>query len=194
MEQLFDYDNVSDYLSGYDEINAEKNDTDDHNDAIQVTVDSFAKQNAGVHQPKKVEDIDLHRDSSSRSNNLQPKVLFTDDDPAMIAAVHVSYPQTWHMLCIYHLLENVKKKARAKLRARYYDMLTKYELCYSYLEKLYNSRTSWAKYSVAKVFTAGMESTQRVESIIGVIKKHVDHGTLLKELVNVIEQELEKEA
>ncbi|CAG8760494.1 17590_t:CDS:2, partial [Racocetra fulgida] len=33
-----------------------------------------------------------------------------------------------------------------------------------------------------------------VESIIGVIKKHVDHRTLLKELVTVIEQELEKEA
>ncbi|CAG8548914.1 13676_t:CDS:10 [Cetraspora pellucida] len=399
MEQLFDYDNVSDYLPGYDEINAEENDTDDHNininevvlkvgnsfnnwDAVQVMVDSFAKQNgfvtnkchkdldpvdksiihrctyncwkAGVHQPKKVEDIDLHHDRSSSksnckwevsfylrkhtksiwltkfenkhnhncdlatielasknlclsqkildkiehytthgrlgagqqynlivkeflqysikkknlynaihkfrgirihnksdastmlsyllsqlnkdsdylviprlegpsneltgSNNLQPKVLFTDGDPAMIAVVHVSYPQTRHMLYIYHLLENVKKKLRAKLwgeaikhfvedfcnmrnsysqeqfEARYYDILTKYESCYSYLEKLYNSHTSWAKYSVVKVFTAGMKSTQHVESIIGIIKKHIDHGTLLKELVNVIEQELEKEA
>ncbi|CAG8833405.1 3743_t:CDS:2, partial [Cetraspora pellucida] len=40
----------------------------------------------------------------------------------------------------------------------------------------------------------GAESTQRVESINGVLKKHVDRGTLLKELVKVIDQELEKEA
>ncbi|RIB21896.1 hypothetical protein C2G38_2140449 [Gigaspora rosea] len=136
----------------------------------------------------------------------------------MIAAVHDSYPQTRHMLCIYRLLENVKKKARSKLRGnmvkcfvsdfynmqnscsqeqfevRYHNMLIKYDSCRSYLERLYNRHASWARYSVAKVFTAGIESTQHVESIIGVIKKHVDRGTLLKELVTVIEQELEKEA
>jgi hypothetical protein len=44
------------------------------------------------------------------------------------------------------------------------------------------------------VFTAGIESTQRVESINGVLKKHLDRGTLLKELVKVIEQELDKES
>ena len=43
------------------------------------------------------------------------------------------------------------------------------------------------------MFTAGIESTQRVESINGVIKKLVDRGTLLKELVKAIENELEKE-
>ena len=49
------------------------------------------------------------------TNNLPPKVLFTDSDPAIIAAVQVVYPQTRHLLCIYHLLENVKKKAKSKL-------------------------------------------------------------------------------
>ncbi|CAG8462238.1 8411_t:CDS:1 [Scutellospora calospora] len=73
-------------------------------------------------------------------------------------------------------------------------MLIKYELCYLYLEKLYNNHTSWARYLVAKVFIVGIESTQHVESIIGVIKKHIDRGTLLRELVNAIDQELEKKA
>ncbi|PKK56067.1 hypothetical protein RhiirC2_800829, partial [Rhizophagus irregularis] len=36
-------------------------------------------------------------------------------------------------------------------------------------------------------------STQRVESINGVLKKHLDRGTLLKDLVKVVESELEKE-
>lgn len=74
-------------------------------------------------------------------------------------------------------------------------MLTKYEPCRSYLEKkLYPSRNSWARYSIAKVFTAGIESTQRVESLNGVLKKHVNRGTLLTELVKEIENELDKES
>ncbi|CAG8533113.1 2188_t:CDS:2 [Cetraspora pellucida] len=78
---------------------------------------------------------------------------------------------------------------------KYNHMLEKYEPCRSYLEtKLYPCRESWAKYAILKLFTAGAESTQRVESINGVLKKHVDRGTLLKELVKVIDQELEKEA
>jgi hypothetical protein len=44
------------------------------------------------------------------------------------------------------------------------------------------------------VFTAGVESTQWVESINGILKKHLDRSTLLKELGKVIEQELENES
>ena len=78
---------------------------------------------------------------------------------------------------------------------KYQEMLTKYEACRLYLEKwLYPSRESWARYCITKIFTAGIESTQRVESINGVIKKLVDHGTLLKELVIAIERELDKES
>ncbi|GBC01173.1 hypothetical protein RclHR1_40990001 [Rhizophagus clarus] len=116
-------------------------------------------------------------------------------------------------------MENVKKKAKYKLHgdmvksfiedfyhmrnsytqtqfnSRYNNMLVKYETCHSYFEnKLYPSHNSWAKYSIAKIFTAGVESTQCVESINGVLKKHLDRSTLLKELVKVIENELEKKS
>ncbi|EXX50615.1 hypothetical protein RirG_269120 [Rhizophagus irregularis DAOM 197198w] len=136
------------------------------------------------------------------TSNLSPVVLFTDGDPAMIAAVQNTYPQTRHLLCIYHITENVKKKAKSKLHGeminnfigdfhhmrnsytqcqfelRYKEMLTKYEPCRTYLEKkLYSSRESWARYAIGKVFTAGVESTQRVESINGVLKKHLDWYT-----------------
>ncbi|PKK69271.1 hypothetical protein RhiirC2_712788 [Rhizophagus irregularis] len=78
---------------------------------------------------------------------------------------------------------------------RYHEMLNKYKLCHSYLEnRLYPFQNSWARYSIAKTFTAGVESTQRVESINGVIKKLMDQGTLLKELVIAIERELDKES
>jgi hypothetical protein len=39
-----------------------------------------------------------------------------------------------------------------------------------------------------------VESTQRIESINSVIKKLIDRGTLLKELVMAIERELDKES
>src|SRR5207248_2652596 len=122
-------------------------------------------------------------------------VLYTDGDPAMLAAVQVVYPQTCHLLCIYHIMENIKKKAKALLRndivknfieefyymrnsyseyqfeLRYNIMLTKYEPYRSYLKrKLYPCCESWARYAISKVFTAGAESTQRVESINGVLK------------------------
>ena len=89
-------------------------------------------------------------------------MLYIDDDPAMIAAVQTMYPQTQHLLCIYYISENIKKKAKAKLcgeminnfiqdfyhmrnsytqcqfESRYQEMLLKYEPCRTYLEnKLY---------------------------------------------------------
>ncbi|CAB4443963.1 unnamed protein product [Rhizophagus irregularis] len=78
---------------------------------------------------------------------------------------------------------------------KYQEMLSNYEPCRPYLEKrLYPSRESWARYCISKIFTVGVESTQRVESINGIIKKLVDRGTLLKELVVSIERELDKES
>jgi transposase-like protein len=93
------------------------------------------------------------------TNNLSPVVLFTIGDLAMIAAVQKIYLQTRHLLCIYHITENVKKKAKSKLHgeminnfignfhhicnsytqcqfeSRYKEMFTKYEPCRTYLEK-----------------------------------------------------------
>ncbi|CAB5376007.1 unnamed protein product [Rhizophagus irregularis] len=82
-----------------------------------------------------------------------------------------------------------------QFNTKYQEMLDKYEPCHPYLEKrIYPSRESWARYCISKIFTAGIESIQRVESINGVIKKLVDRGTLLKELVMAIERELDKES
>ncbi|PKY32229.1 hypothetical protein RhiirB3_393890 [Rhizophagus irregularis] len=53
---------------------------------------------------------------------------------------------------------------------------------------------SYAKQNGFVVNKGRVESTQRVESINSVIKKLVDRGTLLKELVTAIECELDKES
>ncbi|CAG8694969.1 696_t:CDS:1, partial [Cetraspora pellucida] len=72
-------------------------------------------------------------------------------------------------------------------------MFKEYEPCYFYLKtKLYLCYESWARYAILKLFTAGAKLTQRVKSINGILKKHLDQYTLLKELMKIIEQELEK--
>src|SRR6266498_3255231 len=49
------------------------------------------------------------------TDNLSPIILFTDSDLEIVAAIQVVYPETRHLLCIYHIVENVKKKAKSKL-------------------------------------------------------------------------------
>ncbi|CAG8684199.1 7504_t:CDS:2, partial [Racocetra fulgida] len=49
-------------------------------------------------------------------------------------------------------------------------------------------------YAILKVFKASIQSTQQVECLNNVLKKHLNQGTLLTELVDVIQKELEKEA
>ncbi|CAG8757911.1 6634_t:CDS:2 [Rhizophagus irregularis] len=102
----------------------------------------------------------LERPSNELTGLFANNTMNSDEDLAMIAAIHIIYLQTRHLLCIYHISKNIKKKARSKLH----------------------------------VFTAGVESTQQVESINDVFKKHLDRNTLLKKLGKVIEQKLENES
>ena len=43
------------------------------------------------------------------TGNISPIILFTNYDLGMIVAVQVINPTTHHLLCIYHIVENVKK-------------------------------------------------------------------------------------
>ena len=55
------------------------------------------------------------------TDNLSPIVLFTDSDSGMIVTIQIMYPEIRHLLCIYHIFKNVKKKAKSKL----YDEMVK---------------------------------------------------------------------
>jgi hypothetical protein len=67
------------------------------------------------------------------SNNFPPKVLFTDSNLAIIAAVQVIYLQTHYLLCIYYLLENIKKKVKSKLQGN---------MASNFIEDFYTIRNS----------------------------------------------------
>ena len=49
------------------------------------------------------------------TDNLSPIILFTDGDSGMIVAIQIMYSETHHLLCIYHIFKNVKKKVKSKL-------------------------------------------------------------------------------
>ena len=55
----------------------------------------------------------------------------------MMAAIQVVYSETYHLLCIYYLFENVKKKAKFKL----YDEMVK-----SFVENFYHIWNSYNEY------------------------------------------------
>ena len=43
------------------------------------------------------------------TGGLIPSLLYTDADPAMIAAVHNSWPTTKHHFCLFHIRKNLEK-------------------------------------------------------------------------------------
>ncbi|CAB5385471.1 unnamed protein product [Rhizophagus irregularis] len=86
----------------------------------------------------------------------------------------------FHDVVIHDSTAKTNSYSQDQFESRYNSMLIKYEAYRSYLEKkLYPIRESWARYSIAKVFTAEIKSTRRVESINGVLKKHLDQGNFI---------------
>ncbi|CAG8720578.1 2240_t:CDS:2 [Gigaspora margarita] len=99
-----------------------------------------------------------------------PHVIFTDADPALIAAIQDEFPTTHALNCMFHIK----------------CLLEKYnnENVISYLQRvLYTNKESWAKAFVLKLFIAGMFSTSRVESYNAKIKRLIfNSNTTLLEL------------
>ena len=44
-----------------------------------------------------------------------PRIMFTDSDPTMALAISVAFPKTVHLLCTYHIEQNVIKAQAEKL-------------------------------------------------------------------------------
>ena len=152
-----------------------------------------------------------------RATGLAPKVLFTDADAGMVAAIHETLPSTKHNYCIWHLRKNLEKNLKGKLhnkfndfvkewnkcrnsfsenefQKRWHELLAKYPQARKYLERaLGTDVTSWALCFTHRSFNAGIQSTQRVESYNALIKKSVRGSTTLFELDIQIQSQLDKE-
>ena len=63
------------------------------------------------------------------ATNLAPNVLFTDADPAMVAAIHESLPTTKHNYCIWHIRKNLEKNLKGKLCGEYSKFVAAWNKC-----------------------------------------------------------------
>ena len=136
------------------------------------------------------------------SSGVAPGVLLVDEDSAMEAASANIIPQTTVLNCIWHLCSlNLAKNLQGALRSDWQTFLPRFWTARnaltpdefdrmwsalardfggrnrtgveSYLQRLYDRRQRWAWAWVGSQFTAGMQSTQRVEKSHDLIKREV---------------------
>src|ERR1044071_3433593 len=58
-----------------------------------------------------------------------PKIIFTDLDPYMIRSIKDVYLNAQHMLCIFHIDLNLKKKLKGKLCGQFEEFHHKFYVC-----------------------------------------------------------------
>jgi hypothetical protein len=58
---------------------------------------------------------------------------------------------------------------------------------------LYPIRNSWARAFTSRIFTAGMQSTQRVESINAIVHKAISSSSTMAEAVEFLDSRMQKE-
>jgi hypothetical protein len=138
---------------------------------------------------------------------INPKVIFTNSDPSLISAIKEIHSDASHLLCIFHIDLNLRKKLKGKLGARFEEFRNKFYVCRNSLCKelfesrwvqlidqypesakymsdtLYISKESWAIPWIRNQYTADVQSTQRIESINKQIHERVDRSTSLCDLV-----------
>ncbi|XP_059649946.1 protein FAR1-RELATED SEQUENCE 5-like [Cornus florida] len=134
-------------------------------------------------------------------SNKKPKTIFIDQDAAMAKALTFVMPETCHQLCTWHIMQNAVKDLSilfktsngikavlTKLMDDYEkeneftntwdNMLSKYNVCENtWLHKLFELITKWAKAYLKREWSAGMRSIQLSESLNASIKDYLksDH-------------------
>ncbi len=148
---------------------------------------------------------------------VEPLVFVTDADPAADAAIGQIYETTYPVHCIFHISENLPKNTKSKLSNQYEDFVRDFyhcrnslceELFYERWSKLtekypsvkdylmralYPSRQAWARAFTSKIFTAGVQTTSRVEGYNNIIKRELSSSNTLCDLANVLDTRLERE-
>ena len=143
-----------------------------------------------------------------------PQICITDQDLALMAVLNKNYPQVTHLLCQWHILQNLKKHfsflQSMNLKNIYDKILTlpfisktdifertyeevhksllskKYTKSVEYLQRVYGLKLKWSTcYSPSK-FPAGIHTTSRIESINSIIKHYVNSNSEISDLFDFI--------
>ena len=118
-----------------------------------------------------------------KRTSIEPGVIITDADPAMIGVIQQELPNTHHVHCIFHIHQNLPRKLKGVLGKDYLNFVSEfykarnslfeenfevnwnhlkntYHQAENYLQNtLYKSKESWASCYTLRLFTAGMQST-----------------------------------
>jgi len=147
----------------------------------------------------------------------EPLVFITDADPAADAAVAQVYEMTYQIHCIFHISENLPRNLKSKLHNQYESFVRDFFLCHNSLceedfyerwsqltetyvnvkdylmRALYPSRRAWACAFTSKTFTAGTQTTSRVEGLNSIIKRTLSANGGLCDLASALDTRLEVE-
>src|SRR5687767_7052722 len=129
-----------------------------------------------------------------------------------------TYETTHSVHCIYHINENLPKNVKSKLGDQYENfiqsffsycnslceelfyerwskLIEKYPSIKDYLMRaLYPSRQAWAHIFTSKIFTAGVQTTSRVEGYNNIIKRELASNSTLCNLTSTLDARLESES
>jgi hypothetical protein len=154
---------------------------------------------------------------TKNATKTEPLVFVTDSDPAVDAAIALVYEETYPVHCIYHIGENLPKNTKSKLSDQYESFVHDFYRCRNSLcEKLfyerwskltekypnvkdylmrvlYPSRQAWARAFTSKIFTAGVQTTSRVEGYNSVIKRELTANSTLCDLASALDDRLKNE-
>ncbi|XP_074560767.1 protein FAR1-RELATED SEQUENCE 5-like [Curcuma longa] len=137
--------------------------------------------------------------------NGAPKVIITDQDPAMTKAIAQVFPQTIHRYCLWHILNKFSEKLGAVIFHDNYQSIKnaiknsttpdefenswKEVLKVGNLEKnewlslMYELRHKWVPAYFKHVFCAGMSSSQRSESSHSFFKTYISNKNSLMDFI-----------
>lgn len=151
-----------------------------------------------------------------------PKVIITDQDKELKAAVEEVFPNTRHCFALWHILEKIPKSLAhvigphenflpkfnkcifkswtdEEFDMRWSKMITRFELQDDeWVQSLYEDRKRWVPAFMDNVFLAGMATSQRSESMNSFFDKYIHKKITLKEFVKqygaILQNRYEEEA
>ncbi|XP_052187028.1 protein FAR-RED IMPAIRED RESPONSE 1 isoform X2 [Diospyros lotus] len=151
-----------------------------------------------------------------------PKVIITDQDKAMKAAIEEVLPNSRHCFSLWHVMEKIPE-ALAHIIKRHENFIGKFTKCISkswtdeqfdmrwwkmvsrfelqednWIHSLYEDRKKWVPTYMRDTFLAGMSTAQRSESVNSSFDKYIHKKITLKEFVkqygSIIQNRYEEEA
>ncbi|RHZ70110.1 hypothetical protein Glove_275g98 [Diversispora epigaea] len=113
---------------------------------------------------------------------IPPITFVTDADLAMVAAISIIFPKTYHIQCLFHLYLNLPKKLHSSLGLLYQEFFNDFR-------KIQQSHCK----SILEQRLQGTQSTQCAESENALIQKAVQSSFSLLQVQEVLEERLEFE-